>query len=352
MYRTSSFLSAILLLASLSLWSVQVSSFAPSTTQLTRHLSRIVTSSDPIYRIETSKETSSQFIHSSSQLHMSEGGSGALPAARLDVSCLARCNDSILQGLASLDKQVRGPFGWMKTPKSRKELVSVQPSQLMKSRIFVDWLASLCPGHSFLEELFPSQPALEKFDVLWNQIMFDVLPKQEIEELLDHGQSNTYPLLLQLVALPPHTKFPVHVHPGVELDIPIVGKLHEHLVDVQVPRNELSRQANGCSNVQANDEPATSDDFDTVHKTLTDRLTQEYKVSYVDDTNHFTLQHTNMQGAFEAASINTPPTPSQHNIWVAGDCLVNSVGSVHQTYTSDQPCLLLALHPNVHGHFA
>ena len=153
------------------------------------------------------------------------------------------------------------------------------------------------------------------------------MPSNELEDILRFGRSNTHPLRLQLIAIPPNTELALHVHPAIELDIPLIGELHERRSDILIPSNSLTRlpeHAIGTPLSNFSEEP-TREELQIVAESLSERVV---------------LEDSGSKGVFQTNTIGP------------GESLVNQVGSVHQSFTSsDSPCLLLVLGPNVHGHF-
>ena len=73
-----------------------------------------------------------------------------------------------------------------------------------------------------------------------------------------------------------------------------------------------------------------------------------------DDTGNETDHHHHRYDT-SSTSISCPEFlqqfPMETTSIEAGRCLVNKVGSIHRSYTLDEPCLLFCLGPNVHAHF-
>lgn len=281
-------------------------------------------------------------------------------ALQLDVSDFIECEREVLPWLHTLSTVTRSEPCWIGTLDHRAGAVlTTSPSNVVEQHLQALIVKSLLSNTSPLV-LFPSNKARSKFDVQWKEILLNLLPRSDLHSLLLHGQSNSHPMRLQLVAIPPNTRLPVHAHPAVELDIPLFGQLHEQLVpNFLISRQSLCRQrpehcvaefSNFFDTHNGFSFPPTAKDLEFIRNDLTKRIQQQYYVQRMEQStdNEFQL----VVDSVVPSSSGNSDIGTVHNLYYPGDCLVNPVGSVHQSYTKDIPCLLLVLGPNVHAHLS
>lgn len=233
---------------------------------------------------------------------------------RIDTSALAKNENAILTWLSSLSEIERSEPVWF-----GGDVLAVSPSMLVQEH-----LESLMPNAP--SNLFPTEWSKAKFDFEWRWALFKGFSGEEFPYLLQYGRSNSHPLRLQLVAVPPHTHLALHVHPAMELDIPIFGDLWEHSSNILLPNDSLERSpyhSIGTPLSEFHDPP----------------LPEELKMVTEELSKQTVLRNHGRDGRFHTHKI------------TQGDCLVNYVGSIHQSFTQEPPCLLLVLGPNLHSHF-
>lgn len=245
----------------------------------------------------------------------------------LDIGFLQKHQDVLLEWLYSLSKLERSSPEWVG---ANMDLVTASPALLVQEHL------EHLLGFQATPSLFPSEWSRAKFDFDWRYRLLKLIPneegkgsgkhQQERNYLLKHGRSNSHPLRWQLVAIPPYTDLPLHVHPAFELDIPLLGSLWERRSSILLPPDSLSRQ------------PQHS--IGTPLSNFSDRPTPDELRIIAED-----LSQRTVLGDHGAAGRFTTHKVSE------GECLVNPVGSMHQSFTDSQPCLLLVLGPNVHAHF-
>jgi hypothetical protein len=146
-------------------------------------------------------------------------------------------------------------------------------------------------------------PGLEtKFDEAWFHrltLMFqDKGMQHQLDEFLTTGKSNGRSLKLQVMVLPPGKYFKIHAHPNIEFECTLKGRLCEFRWLFVVPPEELKGES-----------PLGPD---------------------IGKTDMF----------FE-------------EVVKEGECLVNEIGSVHQSFTApDEGCAIIVLwsgcHANTH----
>ncbi len=217
--------------------------------------------------------------------------------------------------LCSLRTLERSEPNWVGT-----DILTLSPSALLQEQ-----LTSLCPVTSL--DLFESQAERAKFDFHWRSLLLKSLPSADLTDILQTGRSNSHPLRLQLIAFPPSCELKVHVHAAVELAVPLFGEYCQRKCRLLLPRENLHRSVEHAIGTPLNNfsEQPTLQELAIIRKDLSE------KVSF---------PNVGEQGRFVTESLHE------------GECLVNQVGSVHQSFTSDDsPCLLWVLGPNVQAHF-
>ncbi|KAG7338213.1 hypothetical protein IV203_025125 [Nitzschia inconspicua] len=235
-------------------------------------------------------------------------------------------------------------------------LTTLSPSSLLQEH-----MESLLPleivSHSISQVLFPTEWSRHKFDLDWKESFLKSMPSIDLEDILQqHGRSNTHPLRLQLVAIPPNTTLPFHVHPAIEFNVPILGQLWHRVPNQNdgIPATMVSRDLLQRQWQHQLGSPLSVNTF-SPHPTP-----QELAIISIDLSNR--LQQSG--GAVLAQNVTF-----QEGVVLTGQCMVNMIGSIHQSYTQadktqgcqsiqssgdDQQsggCLLWALGPSVHAHF-
>jgi hypothetical protein len=123
----------------------------------------------------------------------------------------------------------------------------------------------------------------------------------QLEEFLQTGTSNGRLLQLQIMVLPPSTFFKIHAHPNIEFEVTLQGCLEEFRFLFHVPKEELALSSSSSSS---------------------------------------SLRGPNI----------TKNHVFQHETVKAGQCMINEIGSVHQSYTGQQQsCTILVLWSGCHA---
>jgi hypothetical protein len=153
----------------------------------------------------------------------------------------------------------------------------------------------------------------QDFDEKWHQSlrhMFGRDPKfqEQLQEFLsNNGLSNGRPLQLQVMSLPPTTYFKIHAHPNIEFELTLKGCLEEFRFLFHVPKEDLAGNNNN-NNSGGKSPPALRGP----------NITKEH-----------VFQHVRVE---------------------AGKCMINEVGSVHQSFTGHHgPCVLIVLWSGCHA---
>ena len=239
-------------------------------------------------------------------------------APRVNTSFLDINRQELSEWLNSLSKVERSEPLWVGS-----DLLHVSPSQALQSR-----LDTLLPDR--VVTLFPPgslQPKV-KFDWDWKYALVKLFSFEEDWKARNWklGLSNTHPLRLQLVAIPANTSLPPHVHPALELDIPLMGTLYEERSEKLVDPDLVDRAPEHSLGTPLSDfsPQPTPEELKAINLDLTERVSEAHRLEEFE---------------WELRSIQ------------AGEVLVNTVGSVHRSFTKSEPCLLFVLGPNVHAHF-
>lgn len=233
---------------------------------------------------------------------------------RIDTSPWEESNEALSSWLESVSSIERSEPDWL-----GEDLFKFSPALLLQEH-----LESLMGLRA--PKLFPTEFSIVKFDFDWRACLLKSVPSQQLEEVLLRGRSNSHPLRLQLVAVPANTELPLHVHPAIELDIPLMGDLWERRSNISLPLDMLSRRVEHSLGTPLSDfsERPTAEELQLIHEDLSNRVM---------------LPDLGMEGVFTTNKV-------EH-----GECLFNSIGSIHQSYSKDTPCLLWVLGGNVHAHF-
>jgi quercetin dioxygenase-like cupin family protein len=118
---------------------------------------------------------------------------------------------------------------------------------------------------------------------------------QDYKHFLETGQSNGREMAWIVISIPPNRSFPLHAHPSVEVIYVAKGVMHEARLNGTPPTRDFGPALEGPD--------------------LSDR----------------------------------PRNAFSHHAFSAGDMLVNEVGSIHQSYTKDEGCVLLCLWSSAHA---
>jgi hypothetical protein len=223
--------------------------------------------------------------------------------------------DILNEWLYSLPKLERSEPDWIK-----RDILTFSPSALLQEQ-----LTQLCPIANSMN-LFETESSRTKFDLDWRNLVLKSTPSLDLPDVLEEGRSNTHPLRLQLIAFPPHCDLKVHVHAAVEVAVPMFGVYCQRRTSAFFPRDQLWRRPEHAigTPLSSFSETPTPEELTMIREDLSQR-------AYFPNVGSY--------GKFVSECSNE------------GQCVVNKVGSVHQTYTSDSPCLLWVLGPNVQAHF-
>ena len=140
------------------------------------------------------------------------------------------------------------------------------------------------------------------------------------------GTSNSHPLKLQLLACPKGFEFKLHAHPSVELIVPLVGELWERrIIGASISSDNLKRG---------------------VKLSVSDHSNKLYEDPNDGD---MALAKENLQSAMSAISSLGTEGKFVDRPTKEGQVLYNPVGSIHQSYTKDEGCLLFVLWSGIHA---
>ena len=275
--------------------------------------------------------SSSRKIQSSSRdnTKYGRGASGNLQSERygenvepssipsVDTSSCCSCEGRILDWVSTLGGVERSEPEWVGS-----DILTISPSGLIQEH-----LESLFPPPA--PKMFPAEADRALFDFEWRYSLLSMLPQDQLDTVLAIGTSNSHPLRMQLIALPPSCCLDLHVHPAIELNVPLCGSMGDRrALSVTLPERDLRRGPDmevGGMGGQFTSRPSP-EQLDLVREDVSNR-------TFFEDMEG--------EGVFEDTPV------------AKGEVMMNCVGSVHQSYVdkTKQGCLLFALGPNVHAYF-
>jgi len=177
-------------------------------------------------------------------------------------------------------------------------------------------------------QLFSSPEAKATFDNEFHASVINAWPANVLRnEIVPKGTSNGHPIKMQFLACPPNFNFNLHCHPGMELDIPIIGNLGERrLMGARLDPDFQARQTTLS--------PASPPDS-TCYETPSDES--------------ILLEKAAIEAIFD--KIKTLGTSGKfvERLAKEGSVIYNAVGSIHQTFTVEGGCLILAVWCGIHG---
>lgn len=144
----------------------------------------------------------------------------------------------------------------------------------------------------------------EAFDLGWRQALEQVFSqhaeatvKTELDDYFETGTSNGRRLKLQIMMLPPGNYFRIHAHPNIEFEVTLAGTLEEFRWLWRMPAQQL-------------------------------------------------VGDKQLKGPGIAATSNF-----EHRQVQAGQCMLNEIGSIHQSFTSANgpACVILVLWSGCHA---
>lgn len=227
----------------------------------------------------------------------------------------------ILDWLSSLKQVEKSKPYWF----NHGDIFTTSPSEVAQT--LLDSF-SIAPEGEAAPTLFQTANESQVFDDQFQaSILVAMTAKSLLEEVVSKGMSNGHPLMLQFLACPPNFNFALHSHASVELDIPLIGELWEkYLHGVTMNPTLLAR----TSPLVVNDEdrmlynPPSEIEIKSESLALTNKVYEQ--VSSLGKAGKF-VDQVNFEGSV----------------------IYNEIGSIHQTYTKDQGCLILALWCGAHA---
>lgn len=221
--------------------------------------------------------------------------------------------------LDGLDKVILSSPMWL----NRGDLFSESPSAI------VDTLVSSLPisDDGGIRQCFITPNERNRFDSQYFAALLNALPNDIlVNEVNAKGTSNSHPLKLQLLACPKGFEFKLHAHPSVELIVPLIGELWERrLVGAAMSSDHLKRGVELSV-------PAYSD-----------------KLYEDPNDDSMALAKENLQASMSAISSLGTKGKFVDRSTREGQVLYNAVGSIHQSYTKEEGCLLFVLWSGIHA---
>lgn len=235
-------------------------------------------------------------------------------SSNVDLSAIENDTDQALSTwLCSLSKLERSEPEWI-----GRDIMTLSPSALLEEQ-----LSSMCNVHI---PLFPTEAVRAKFDFQYKCLLLKTIPTLDLTEVLQEGMSNSHPLMLQLVAMPPQCELIPYFCASIDLSVLLYGEYNQQRSYTLLPRESLSRRPEHGIGTPLSDfaEKPTSHELDVIREDLMDRVP---------------LSALREEHALETHRL------------TRGECLVNKVGSVVQKSftTNENPCLLWTLGPNLYS---
>lgn len=205
------------------------------------------------------------------------------------------------------------------------DFFSTPPSEIVES--LFDSLAPTTSDGSAMGKFFATAEATEAFDSQYHSSFLNALPaKVVVEEVNSQGTSNSHPLKMQLLACAKGFTFKLHTHPNVELMVPLVGELWERrligkTVNPDLVRRQLPTHLSPAKFYHAPDEKEIG------------RVKQSLQTIMAN------IKNLGKGGKFVDRAARE------------GQVLYNEIGSIHQSYSKNEGCLLLVLWSGLHADF-
>ncbi|KAL7463027.1 hypothetical protein ACHAXS_003399 [Conticribra weissflogii] len=106
--------------------------------------------------------------------------------------------------------------------------------------VFQHQLAGMNPN---APDIFATQDEKDNFDKDFWAVIMKSFSISELNEMIERGTSNGYPLRFQILVLPKDATFKLHAHPNVEVSIGMQGTLyHYHLTNYKFPEHKLEKE--------------------------------------------------------------------------------------------------------------
>ena len=162
---------------------------------------------------------------------------------RIDTSPYESHIDAIHSWLSSLTKVERSEPTWLgastnEDGKFSSDIMTISPSLLIQEHFDAMYTGFHAPV------LFPTEADPTKFDFEWRYALLSILPQNDLDQVLTCAESNSHPLSMYLAAIPPGCCLNLHVHPAIEVFVPLVGSMHERrAMEVILPKDTLCRSA-------------------------------------------------------------------------------------------------------------
>lgn len=228
----------------------------------------------------------------------------------IDTSCYESQIGVVEEWLASLTKVERSEPIWLCSSNedgTSSDTMTISPSLLIQEHLDAMYTGFHAPV------LFPTEADRVRFDFEWRYALLSILPQDDLDKVLMYAQSNTHPLSMYLAAIPPGCCLNLHVHPALEVFVPLVGNIHERrAMDVFLPKETLCRsfdmEVGGMGGLFT--PKPTPADIASITADISSRIT---------------FPDCGEKGTFKERSISK------------GQVELNPVGSVHQSFTRKEP---------------
>lgn len=232
----------------------------------------------------------------------------------------SKVQENLSGWLDVLDKVVLSSPLWL----NHGDLFSKSPSVILETL-----LCSLPLSNDDVFPCFEIPGERNRFDSQYFAALLNALPDDILaNEVTAKGTSNSHPLKFQCLACPKGFEFKLHAHPSVELIVPLVGELWERrLIGATMASDHLKR------------------DVELSVPAYSDKL---YEDPNDDD---IAKAKENLQSTMSSISSLGTEGKFVDRPTRAGQVLYNAVGSIHQSYTKEEGCLLFVLWSGIHADF-
>lgn len=196
----------------------------------------------------------------------------------------------------------------------------IGPGHLIKDTSKFPSPSSIVNESMYKTGIYVPSERCQEFDDEWRRSMTKCFEasgkKSQLDDFIKTGRSSGRMLKLQVMVLPPGTYFKIHAHPNIEFELTIKGTLEESRFQFCMPIESLM--------------PSSSLDVDG------------------DDATGSSNSNNNNDDP-SGPMIRSTDT-FVHNAVGPGQCMINEVGSVHQSFTSaDSSCAILVMWSGCHA---
>jgi len=238
----------------------------------------------------------------------------------------------------------------------------------------VNTLASelLHPHHKDASpQFFTTEPECAKFDFEWRYAYLRSMSNNpELAWTLRSGQSNTHPLRFQLKHIPAHTVLPLQIHAALEFNVVLLGQLHvrepswnvmwddggsiqegnEYVPNIDDNVFQRLPQHTWGSALNTFEELPTADEMRTIRQYLSQNVVEILTDASDNSAGTQSDAKEGQQRVVDRFFRNLEWEECEPCM-SSGDCRMHAVGSISQSYTGDESCLILTFGSDIHASF-